>query len=292
MPIAARLESRAAAIHHSRMRFVLLALAILAAIYLLLIAAAWAWQERIVWQPPRLATYPDAGALRIDYAADDGQPLFALLVGNQSRATGLLIAFHGNAEVATWNVAWAREVERRTGRAVLLAEYRGYAGLGGEPTYEGSRRDAFATYRIARERLGIDSSRIAFYGHSLGTAVAAELAREHAPDALLLWAPFTSARDMAAAMRVLPLSALWGIIGRVNFDTRARVSTLDAPVWVTHGDRDLVIPVRMGRAVFDAAHRKGDLLIVPGAGHNDLPLVAGERYWSWLARALGVQNGR
>jgi fermentation-respiration switch protein FrsA (DUF1100 family) len=282
---AASLESDAATLHHSRMRFALLGLAILAVIYLLLIAAAWAWQERIVWQPPRQGAYPEPHAVRIAYAADDGQPLFAYLVGDPARSNGLLIAFHGNAELAAWNVAWAHEVERRTGRAVLLPEYRGYGGLGGVPTYDGSRSDALAAYRVARERLGVDASGIALYGHSLGTAVAAELASEHAPDALVLFAPFTSARDMAAAMRVLPMSALWGIIGRVAFDTRARVQTLDSPVWVTHGDRDLVIPVRMGREVYDAARRKGELLIVPGAGHNDLPQVGGERYWGWLTRA-------
>jgi fermentation-respiration switch protein FrsA (DUF1100 family) len=270
------------------MRLVLLALALLAAVYLLLVAAAWAWQERVVWQPPRLAAYPESGAQRLAYSADDGQPLFAYLVGDPARAAGLVIAFHGNAELAAWNVEWAREVARRTGWAVLLPEYRGYGGLGGDPTYAGSRRDALAAYEVARGRLGVASPRIALYGHSLGTAVAAELAAEHAPAALVLYAPFTSARDMAAAMRLLPLSSLWGIIGRVAFDTRARVSALEAPVSVTHGDRDIVIPVRMGRAVYESARRKGELLIVPGAGHDDLPVVAGERYWRWLARALGA----
>ena len=59
-------------------------------------------------------------------------------------------------------------------------------------------------------------------------------------------------------------------------------------MWVAHGDRDLVIPVRMGREVFAAARHPGELLIVPGAGHNDVAEVGGEAYWGWLTRALAT----
>jgi fermentation-respiration switch protein FrsA (DUF1100 family) len=270
------------------MRLLLLGLLVLAAAYLLLIAAAWAWQERIVWQPPRGAAYPDTTARRVSYAADDGQPLYAYLLGDPGRAAGLLIAFHGNAELAADGIPWGTEVARRTGWAVLLPEYRGYGGLPGSPDYAGSRRDARATYRLGREQLAMDSSRIAYYGHSLGTAVATELASDHAPVAILLLAPFTSARDMARAMYGLPLWALWRVIGRIDFDTRAKVAVLEVPVSVAHGERDAVIPVWMGRAVHAAARVKGGLLIVSEAGHNDVASVAGHEYWAWLERALPV----
>jgi pimeloyl-ACP methyl ester carboxylesterase len=270
------------------MRPLVIGLLALAAGYLLLIAAAWAWQERIVWQPPREGADAVPAARRIDYAADDGQPLYAYLVGDPERSAGLLIAFHGNAELAAWSVPWAAEVVRRTGWAVLVPEYRGYGGLAGSPHYAGSGRDARATYRLAREQLPADSSRIAYYGHSLGSAVATELASEHAPAALLLVAPFTSAQDMARLMRGLPLTVLWRVIGRVHFDTRAKVAALDAPVSVAHGERDATIPVWMGRAVHAAARVKGELLVVAEAGHNDVTSVAGQAYWGWLARALGA----
>ncbi len=288
-PIA--LDAAAHPRQHRIVRPLLIGLLLLAAVYLLLIAAAWAWQERIAWQPPRGADDAGTAAQRIAYAAADGQPLYAYLVGDPARSAGMLMAFHGNAELAVWGLPWAREVARRTGWAVLLPEYRGYGGLPGSPDYAGSQQDARATWRLARERLAVDPSRMAYYGHSLGTAVAAELASEHAPAALLLLAPFTSARDMAGAMRGLPLAALWGVIGRVHFDTRAKVAALDVPVSVAHGERDGVIPVWMGRAVHAAAHVKGALLLVPEAGHNDVERVAGERYWAWLAGGLAGVRG-
>jgi fermentation-respiration switch protein FrsA (DUF1100 family) len=268
---------------------VISALAVLGALYLVMLIAAWRMQERIVWQPPRLAAYPDSRAERIEYSSEDGQPLFAYLIGSLERAPGLLIAFHGNADLAVWVTQWAREVARETGWAVLVPEYRGYGGLGGSPDYRGSKRDARATYRLAREQLHVDSARIALYGHSLGSAVATELATEHSPVVLILEAPFTSAREMARGP-LAPVRLLWSGIARVHFDTRSKVGELNVPTWVVHGDRDGVVPVRMGRAVHAAARVPGRLLIVPGAGHNDVSEVGGEAYWSWIRRALGASG--
>ena len=268
------------------MRLALSVLIGVLALYALVLIAAWRMQERIVWQPPRLVVQPEALAQRIDYASDDGQPLYAYLVGDPARARGLLIAYHGNADLATWRVPWAVEVERRTGWAVLVPEYRGYGGLSGSPSYVSSQRDARATYRLVRERLSDDTTRIALYGHSLGSAVAAELASDHPPSALLLEAPFTSARDMARAMLALPVAAAWRAIARVHFDTRAVVASLHMPVSVVHGESDGIIPIRMGRAVHAAARVPGELLVVPGAGHNDVIDAAGDTYWEWMRRAL------
>lgn len=267
-------------------RIVLSLLIGIAALYLIVLIAAWRMQERIVWQPPRLVVQPEASAQRIEYASDDGQPLFAYLVGDPARAKGLLIAYHGNADLAAWRVPWAAEAARRTGWAVLVPEYRGYGGLTGSSSYASSQRDARATYRVVREQLIGDTTRVALYGHSLGSAVAAELASDHPPAALLLEAPFTSARDMARAMFVVPIAAAWRAIARVHFDTRAAVASLDVPVSVVHGDRDGIIPVGMGRAVHAAARLPGELLIVRGAGHNDVTDAAGDAYWEWMRRAL------
>ena len=269
------------------MRVVLGIAAVLAGILVALLAAIWYWQERMVWLPQNVAVDPGDVARRVDYTAEDGQRLYGLLVGEPASAPGTLIAFHGNADLAVWQVPWASDVERRTGWAVLLAEYRGYGGLAGKPTYTGSQRDGRAAWNAVRHQLGVDSSRIALYGHSLGSAVATEVAVEHPPRVLILVSPLSSARDVASGMPLLPVGALWPVIGRVKFDTRARVATLDAPVWVAHGEGDDVLPVWMGRSVHESARRRGELLILPAAGHNDIVEAGREQYWDWLARALG-----
>jgi fermentation-respiration switch protein FrsA (DUF1100 family) len=270
---------------------------LLLCIYAGLLLMLWARQERILFQPPG-PPFEEVETERVGYTADDGQPLFGYLV---SRAEGggssdsalrpppsALLVFHGNAEIAAWSLPWAREVARRTGATVLLAEYRGYAGLPGRPTYAGSKLDARAAYEYARTTLGAMPERTVIYGHSLGSAIGVELAGEIKPRALLLEAPFTSARAMAARLGVPGILPLWRAISRVHYDTRTRVADLDVPVSVVHGERDMVTPVQMGREVFQAARRKGELLILEGVGHNDVVETGADRYWSWLERGMGV----
>lgn len=253
-------------------------------------------QERIVWQPPRVRAADRAtptGVERLDYAAADGQPLLAYVVRppDSAAAGRVLLAFHGNAELAVWSVPWAAEVARRTGRTVVLPEYRGYAGLPGAPTYPGSALDARAA--LAATLAHLPATDVALYGHSLGSAVAGELAAAMAadrrpPTALALESPFTSARAMARVLVHEGMERWWQRISRVHFDTEARVAALDVPVAVAHGALDLIIPASMGRRVHAAARRPGELLVVPRAGHNDVVESGGEAYWTWLARALGA----
>jgi uncharacterized protein len=83
-----------------------------------------------------------------------------------------------------------------------------------------------------------------------------------------------------------PVAIVWRSISRIHFDTRRAVSELDVPVSVAHGRRDRIVPFRMGVEVYEAAKRKGQLLIVEGAGHNDVANIAGEEYWRWIVEAL------
>jgi len=245
----------------------------------------WWGQERILFQPP---AFSDARLEpeRVEYEAADGQPLAGYLVGDPKTAPGILLCFHGNADLAVWQLDWAREVAKRTGHAVFLAEYRGYMSLGGKPTYATTQVDAEAAYAYLRDSVGANPGKLAYYGHSLGSAVAAELAAKHPPRAVLLQSPFTSARGMARLIVSPPFVVAWKTVSRIHFDTEQIVSALDVPVAVAHGRRDRVVPFRMGLEVHTAAKSKGPLLVVDEAGHNDIAEVAGEAYWKWISEAL------
>lgn len=223
---------------------------------------------------------------QVSYRADDGAELFGFFVGEIHPGRQLLLAFHGNADLARNLIAWAVMVWGTSGVAVLLPELRGYDGVTGRPTYLDAARDARAAYRFAIEGLGASGDRIAIFGHSLGSAIATELASEQRPTALLLQSPFTSAQAMARRMNLPGLTLFWRLISRVHYDTADRVRTLMAPVFVAHGERDRVVPATMGRAVYDAAAVKGELLLVPSAGHNDVAERAPSEYWSWIRGAL------
>jgi uncharacterized protein len=245
----------------------------------------WYTQERILFQPPELdEELPETG--RISYETVDGQRLIAFTVGDPRHAAGVLICFHGNADLAVRQLEWARLVEKHTGFAVFLAEYRGYSSLDGSPTYATTKLDARAAYDYVRITYSVERSRVAFFGHSLGSAVAAELAETHPPMALLLQSPFTSARAMARLIVVPPLTLVWRAISRIHFDTRRVVADLDVPVSVAHGRRDRLVPVRMGVEVYAAAKRKGELLLLDEAGHNDVAHFGRDAYWTWMRSSL------
>lgn len=275
----------------------IVAIAIVIALVWVTIITVWLWrhQERVVFQPPSAWVDAPAPARRVTFRAADGHELFGYLMtpGAGAETARVTIAFHGNADLAAWTVPWAREVAERTGSAVLIPEYRGYAGIPGSPTYESASADGRGAIRFVLDSLR--PSDIVLFGHSLGSAVATEVALymqdtlDIRPRALVLQSPFTSAMEMAARMLVPPIPWLWKRISRVHYDTRNLVARLDTPVSVAHGTRDLNIPSRMGAQVFRAAMRPGALLLVQGAGHNDVADVGGERYWKWIVAAAGLR---
>ncbi len=263
-----------------------LVLAVVAAAWIVAVAAVWTNQERVVFHPPRVRPVEDADARRVAFTSADGTRLFAYVLGPGVPGAPVVIAFHGNADLARWYLEWAEALAARTGSAVVVPEYRGYDGIAGPPTCAGVREDARAALALVQARLLGDGRPIVYFGHSLGAAIAAELAAESEPAVLILQSPFTSARDMGRRMLLPGLTLFWRAVSRISYDNVARVRQLGAPVWVAHGSADRLIPAAMGTAVFAAARHRGELLVVDGAGHNDVDDVGGEPYWRWLREAL------
>jgi pimeloyl-ACP methyl ester carboxylesterase len=83
-----------------------------------------------------------------------------------------------------------------------------------------------------------------------------------------------------------PAQFSWDLISRIHFNTVELVKTLDVPVSVAHGAQDRLIPVEMGRQVYEAAKHKAQWLAVPDASHNDVSLLGGEPYWQWVEKSL------
>lgn len=259
---------------------------IVIAAYVGILLLMWRYQERIVFQPPANPDSPYAGTRTLSYASSDGISLVAHVVEPARPGGPVVLAFHGNAMISRWMVPWAQDLSRRFNATVIIPEYRGYDGLAGIPSYEGAALDAQAALAAVRDHYRIEPAELFYYGHSLGTAIAVELASNHPPRALILESPFTSARDMTSRWPIVGLKLFWGAISRVHYDTQQRVGALDAPVHVAHGERDIVVPARMGREVHVAARRPGNLLMLPEAGHNDVAPVGGEAYWRWIQGAL------
>jgi hypothetical protein len=68
-----------------------------------------------------------------------------------------------------------------------------------------------------------------------------------------------------------------------NYDNLTKISRLQIPKLIVHGDQDEIVPFAMGQKLFGAAKRPKDLYPIRGAGHNDTYLVGGETYFNRLA---------
>jgi uncharacterized protein len=178
---------------------------------------------------------------------------------------------HGNAGNITHRAAHARAI-LAAGSSLLLVDYRGYGKSQGSPNEAGLYADAVAAYKHLASR-GYKAEQIIVHGESLGTAVAVDLASRRPTAGVVLEAPFTSARDVAA--KVLPLI---GPLVVWSYNTRAKIQRVRAPLLVIHGDHDDIIPFEMGRALYTAAATPKSFWPVAGAGHNDIVETAGPAY--------------
>ena len=183
----------------------------------------------------------------------------------------------------------------RAGLAVLLFDYRGYAANPGRPTEAGLAADARAAVAYLAARPEVDPARLVYFGESIGAAVALRLAVERPPAALVLRSPFASLAEVGRRYYPwLPVSRL--LLDR--YDALGRVGRLAAPLLVVAGERDRVIPVAHSRRLFDAAPQPKRFVLLPGAGHNDLDLLAGPDLLDELLAflrdvgALGTPQGR
>ncbi|HET9888702.1 MAG TPA: alpha/beta fold hydrolase [bacterium] len=197
-----------------------------------------------------------------------------------------MLHFHGNGDLAHNWVDWGNDVAQHTGYSVFLAEYRGYGGLPGRPTYDGVMNDARATLAFLEERYGLSPSEIVLYGHSLGTGVAAQLAAEQGARAVLLESPLTSIVAAGQRSFIPPFSYVVPYISRIHWAPVDDVRKIQAPVWVACGDCDEVCPASMSEEVYAAALHQGEYLLVPQAEHGNVVDIGGDDYWAWLIRAL------
>lgn len=257
------------------------ALQIILLVYLGLAALIYFKQSSLVFLPEMdrgfRASPTDIGLpfnpLRL--ATTDGETLDGWFVpADMQRATrGLVIFFHGNAGNIGHRLDYLR-MFHDLGLATLIIDYRGYGRSSGAPSEEGTYLDAAAAWQHATQVLGFAAGRIVFFGESLGGGVAAQLAAENRPAALILASTFTSVPDMGADLYpLLPIR----LLARIRYDTLARLPQIACPVLVIHSRNDDIIPFAHGRRLFEAARQPKQFLEIEG-GHNE-GFVFGEKHW-------------
>jgi fermentation-respiration switch protein FrsA (DUF1100 family) len=250
------------------------------------LALVWLGQRRMIYFPdprtPSLEHSGLAGAEAVTFATADGLRLGAWFVtGSGPSPRPTVVVFNGNAGHRGYRAPLAAAL-RGHGLNVLLTDYRGYGSNPGTPTEEGLAEDARAARAYVLGRPDVDGTRVAYFGESLGAAVAARLAVEHPPAALILRSPFAS---MALVGQhhypVLPVRLLL----RDRFASIDRADRIRCPVLVIAGTVDGIIPIDHSRRLYEAIVAPKTWFEID-AGHNDQALLDGEEMIQAIVRFL------
>jgi fermentation-respiration switch protein FrsA (DUF1100 family) len=241
------------------------------------LAVTWTMQRRLIYFPSGDVPTPGEVGLSdvepVTFETTDGLRLngwFVATSGPLPRAT--VLVFNGNAGNRAHRAPLAAAFQHH-GLQVLLVDYRGYGGNPGTPTENGLAADSRAAHAYLAGRPDVDASRIAYFGESLGTAVAINLAVEHPPAAIVLRSPFTSMADVGQFhYPFLPVRLLL----RDRFAAIDQIRRIHVPLLVIAGGRDQIVPIEQSRRLYDAAVAPKTLLVLPNADHNDDELLAGE----------------
>lgn len=244
--------------------------------YFILVGLLMVFEERLIFFPSK---YPEGewNGLGLpvedaEFAAADGTRLHGWFLGHDpnrsEKPRAVVLIAHGNAGNLTHRTHLLSTM-RASGAASMVFDYRGYGKSEGSPSEAGVLADARAARAWLAQRTGVEESAIVVFGESLGGGVAVDLAASDGAGGLILLSSFTSLPDVAA--RVYPwLPVRW--LMRTRLDSLSKISCFSGPLLQFHGDRDEIIPIDLGRRLFDAAADPDKQFVTfRGGTHNGLP---------------------
>jgi fermentation-respiration switch protein FrsA (DUF1100 family) len=243
-------------------------LILLVGAYALITAYMYATQRSHQYFPGRQGLSASAvglvGVEDLKLTSKDGETLQAWYSeAKQGKATILYLQGNGG-EISDRPQRFA--TYQAAGYGVFFLSYRGYGASTGSPSEQGLVNDARAAYDWLVAR-GLKPEDILLVGESLGSGVAVQLAAERPIKALALEAPFSSAANVAA-------SAYWWLPVRLlmkdKFDSFAFIGKVKAPLLITHGDLDGVVPLSEGQSLFALANEPKEMVVVPGGTHGSI----------------------
>lgn len=255
-------------------------------IYLLLCVALSFLQGRFIFAPTKTieATPANFGLkfhevwLSISTSNSNPDHIHGWWIPASSKTAKTLLYFHGNGINIGANAEQAARFHN-LGLSVFLFDYRGYGKSEGSfPSERAVYVDAQRAWNYLTQEQKIAPKNIVLYGHSLGGAIAINLATQH-PHAggLIVQSSFSSALEMAKRnwwTAIFPINLLLN----QRFDSIHKVPHLQMPVLYLHGAADTLIPFEMSQRLFEKTRSPKQLKLFPNAGHNDVAQVGGAAY--------------
>jgi fermentation-respiration switch protein FrsA (DUF1100 family) len=216
------------------------------------------------------------------FAAEDGTKLHGWYLPG-APGQPVVVFCHGNAGNISHRVDNLRRF-RELGLAVFIFDYRGYGQSQGKATEKGTYSDMRGAISWLKTR-GWQNQQMIYFGRSLGAGVTLQLALEQPPAGLVLESPFTSIRAMGQHhYKLLWLLAGWAIDAR--YDNIGKIAQLKVPLMIFHGEQDQIVPLEMGKHLYQTAPEPKWFYPIPRAGHNDTYDRGGVDYWQQWQKFL------
>lgn len=237
--------------------------------YILVCAATYTAQRKLLYFPPQTYLSPaDVGVFAMEELEIVPKTTSWWSPPASSDKKTVMI-FHGNGSSVFSNYHIFTDLIAR-GHGVLSVGYPGYPAqtMPSEltPSQASIIAAAKANYQFVLNQ-SIPPNSIVFYGTSLGSGVAAQLAAIHQPNLLILDAPFNSILDMGKKrMPFLPVK----ILMKDKFHSDKALQGLDIPLIWTHGSADRIVPLPQGQKLFDGYSGPKVAHIIQGGQHTNL----------------------
>lgn len=200
---------------------------------------------------------------------EQGERLHGWWIPAKQPNAPVMLYFHHNAVNIGANVSQALQFHK-LGYSIFLFDYRGFGrSEGAFPTEAQVYEDAQAAWDYLIQERKISPNQIVIYGHSVGGAIAIDLAAKH-PEAaaLIVQNSFTSMRDVTKRFGLYWLFPVEFLL-RQRFESLEKMKSVRMPVLIITGTKDLQIPVAMGERLYKAAPEFKRLIVVQGGGHDN-----------------------
>jgi pimeloyl-ACP methyl ester carboxylesterase len=248
-------------------KMILKVIIIIAALYILICALLYVFQENLIFYPQKLTKNYRFGFHQpfeeLNITTNDKTQLNGLLFKADS-SKGLIFYLHGNAGAID---SWGEVASTYTALNydVFLLDYRGYGKSEGvisgqEQLFE----DIQTVYDSLKNRY--PENKIVVLGYSIGTGPATKLASVNNPKLLILQAPYFSLSDMMQhAYPIIPTFIL-----KYKFETNNYLKSCKMPVVVFHGNQDEVIYYGSSLKLKSLFKKQDTLITLEGQGHNGI----------------------
>ena len=245
--------------------------------YLISLGLIWAYQPRLMYKPTHtLQTTPESHKLTyeeiwIPASTADEPPisLHSWWIPQPKNHIGTINYIHGEGLNIGKNVSQSNWLQWK-GQDVLLVEYRGY-GLseGSFPTEASFYADAEAALNYLTKAREIPADEILLYGHSLGGAIAINLAFHHPELAgLIVHNSFTAMSEMIERSNIANWFPVQANLNQ-QFESLKKVQQLNMPKLYIHATGDPKIPVNMGKRLHAAAPKPKQLILIDLDNHEN-----------------------